>query len=384
MANKKKLSIIALNLHYGGAQRVISILLNELVKDYNVSLFLFHNHIQFDIPKEVDITILFPNANARNSLFGKLKNTFFVSKNYNQFIKTKNIDVSISFLALPNIINGIIRSKNQNLRTIISERCFPSIMYKANKSSQFLSKFVIPKFYAKNDILFSNSVNINKDLRTNFNVDMPMKVIYNPINISVNFKLKHIEDSESSVLRLINVGSIYDAKNQQMILKAMALLNSYEFHYTQAGTGVLEDELKTLAKINDLTNATTFLGNVSDVTGQLINNDCFVLSSKTEGFPNVVLEALSVGLPVISTNCKTGPLELLNDNQEIDIPDGYFAKAKYGLLVKVNDYKGLAQALQFYKNNPEERKKYCKLGFERAKEFALPNIYKQVKELIEG
>lgn len=381
---KKNLSILSLNMYYGGAQRVISLLLKHLVKDYNVSLVLFYEHINFEIPDEVQIEVLFPIDNNKNTFFRKLKDTIVVSKKYNAFIKKNNIQISMSFLALPNIVNGIVRSKNKELRTVISERCFPSLMYKANRSSQFISKYVIPKYYNKNDVLFSNSVNINNDLKENFKVNIPMSVVYNPININTNQRILPKNITDPKTLRLINVGSVYEAKNQKMIVEAMAILPKGSFCYTQAGAGVLENEVKAMAASNDLTEFITFLGNTTAVKENLLKNDCFVLSSKTEGFPNVVLEALACGLPVISTNCLTGPLELLNDNEPVEIPIGGFVQAKYGLLVNVDDAKGLAVALEFYKQNPEIRKKYCELGFNRAKEFVLPTIYNQVKELLEG
>lgn len=381
---KKNLSILSLNMYYGGAQRVISLLLEYLVRDYNVSLVLFYEHINFDIPDEVKIKVLFPIDNNKNTFFRKIKDTIVVSKKYRDFVKKNNIDISMSFLALPNIVNGIVRSKNKKLRTVISERCFPSLMYRANKSSQFISKQVIPKYYNKNDVLFSNSININNDLRENFKVKIPMAVIYNPINIDRNQRILPENINETKTLMLINVGSIYEAKNQKMIVKAMDILPRGSYHYTQAGAGVLEEDLKSLALLKGLDKFVTFLGNTTEVKENLLNNHCFVLSSKTEGFPNVVLEALACGLPVISTNCLTGPLELLNDNESVSIPQGEFVKAKFGLLVNVDDAKGLAKALEFYKNNPEMRKKYSELGFNRAKEFVLPTIYKQVKELLEG
>ncbi|MBO3116902.1 glycosyltransferase [Winogradskyella sp. DF17] len=380
---KKNLSILAINMYYGGAQRVISMLLKHMVKDYNVHLVIFTEHINFEIPEEVELKILFPESNERNTVFNKLKNVFRAAKAYDEFIKEKQIDVSLSFLALPNIINGIVRAKNKNLRTVISERCFPSIMYKANKSSQLLSKFVIPKYYNKNDALFSNSININEDLRDNFKVNIPMSVIYNPINSNSTKYIDSASIAKTAQLKLINVGNIYDAKNQKLIIKALSQLPKNSFYYTQAGTGVLEESLKALSKSCGLDNQITFLGNTTQVEEHLLQQDCFVLSSKTEGFPNVVLEALSCGLPVISTNCKTGPLELLNDNERIDIPKGGFAEAKYGLLIRENDAIGLASALDFFLKHPEKRKQYSKLGYKRSKDYALPVIYKQIKTLLE-
>ena len=371
-------------MYYGGAQRVISMFLKPLIKDFNVHLVLFTYHINFEIPEEVNLHILFPEASEKNSALNKLTRVYSASRLYNNYVREHDIRMSLSFLALPNIVNGIVRAKNRKLRSVISERCFPSIMYKANKSSQLLSKYAIPRFYNKNDALFSNSININDDLRKNFKIKIPMSVIYNPIeNIRIQ-KPNPSGNSQISRLRIINVGNIYEAKNQQLILEALNKLPKGNYFYTQAGTGVLEYRLKTLCKDYGLNKYVSFLGNTSQVKENLMKNDCFVLSSKTEGFPNVVLEALSCGLPVISTNCLTGPLELLNDNEPISIPIGGFAKAKYGLLVNVNDAAGLACALEFFWNNPEEMRKFGQLGYSRSKDYALPVIYEQLKTLLRG
>lgn len=382
MNTKKNLSILTIDFGAGGAERVISILLKELIKDFNVTLVLFYDFIHYDIPEEVELEILLPNGNLNNTIYRKAKDTLLISNKYSRLIRSKQIDVSMSFLALPNIVNGITAKRHKNLRTIISERCFPSIMYKANRSSNFLAKYVFPVYYPKNDHLFSNSEYINIDLKENFKVNMPMSVVYNPIEIDES-NIKSMDSiTTTSKLNVINVGSIYEPKNQKLIIKALSHLNNGDYHLTILGTGELEHEVKAYTKTNGLEEAVDFKGKVNNVKDYLIESDCFVLSSNTEGFPNVVLEAMSAGLPVISTNCMSGPLELLNDNEPVSIPEGEFYEAKYGILINVNDDKALAKALHYYKENVDIRKHYSKVGFERAKENSLPNIYKQVKELL--
>lgn len=68
------------------------------------------------------------------------------------------------------------------------------------------------------------------------------------------------------------------------------------------------------------------------------------------------------GLPCISTNCLSGPLELLNENSPVNIPFGDFVKAKYGILIYPKDSKGLAKALVFLKSNPDELERYSSLS----------------------
>ena len=149
MKHKKNLSVLTIDYGAGGAERVISLLLKHLVKDYNVTLVLFYEFIDYEIPEGVELIILSSSMSRNNTIYRKAKETLLVTWKYHKLIKRKNINISLSLLALPNIINGIVAMWNKNLRTVISERCFPSIMYKANASSLFLAKYMFPYFLSE-------------------------------------------------------------------------------------------------------------------------------------------------------------------------------------------------------------------------------------------
>ena len=88
-----------------------------------------------------------------------------------------------------------------------------------------------------------------------------------------------------------------------------------------------------------------FHGNLKNPFNVLRHSDIFVLPSRVEGFPNVLLEALSAGKPCISFNCPSGPSDLISHNNN-------------GLLVNPNDIVAMAEAMQFLIDNPEIRKKF--------------------------
>ncbi|MCY0971141.1 glycosyltransferase, partial [Chryseobacterium wangxinyae] len=123
-------------------------------------------------------------------------------------------------------------------------------------------------------------------------------------------------------------------------------------------------------------------GNSTDVNKHLSEADCFVLSSNSEGFPNALLEAMAMGLPVISTNCKSGPSELLGFDGEKIIAKGDFEEGEYGILVNVNDPEGLKKALLYLYNHPEKRTAYSELSFRRSQDYSLSNIYNELLENI--
>lgn len=376
---KKKLSILTLSLFSGGAERVISLFLEPLSKDFDVTLVLMYDKISYDIPEHIKIKVLLPEVTYETANFYNLKNLYKMGRAYIKFIKNENIDISLSFLVLPNLLNSIAKMKSKSLTTIISERNFPSVAYQFKKSSFIIAKIFFPTLYNKNDKLFSNSIYINQDLRENFGVKIPMSVIYNPILIYDDKKVTNI--SATKTLNIINVGSFKPQKNHQMIFSALLKCNKEAFALSIIGRGSLEKQLKFTVEELNLENI-TFLGYQKNVRDFLIENDVFVLSSSSEGFPNVLLEALSVGLPIISTNCKSGPLEMLNDNESVQINDGEFHLAKYGILINTNDSIALASALKYLKDNVEMRKKYSELGLIRAKDYELGKIYTNLKTLL--
>jgi len=378
---KKNISILAITMGSGGAERVISRFLEPLTKDFNVHLVLLYDIVHYEIPSNVKKHIILPGRTPSDSIFRKLTDLGMTVRSYTRFIKHENIDVAVSFLTLPNIVNGITSMRFKHLKTIISERCYPSLMYKYNKLSLLFAKVAFPLFYNRNTKLFSNSVHINKDLKTNFGVKIPMSVIYNPIDITGEKKNINLEAIPNE-FKLINVGSLYGPKNQELILKSLTNLKTDDYSLTILGDGAFRNQLESYSKQNELNHIVSFKGKVNNVKERLLMHDCFILSSNNEGFPNVLLEAMSVGLPVISTNCLSGPLELLNNNEDISIPKGGFAKAKFGLMVNVKDAEGLTKAIEYYKDNTEERIKYGDLSYSRAKDYELSSIYPEFKKLI--
>lgn len=377
MNNKKNISLFVASIGYGGTERVVSRLTNELIKYYNVTLILMYNSI--DLPIHEDVKIICMSTKGEhydNSSLSKLGTFLLSAYKYPKIIKQHKIDISISFLIKQNAINGFTKMLNPKLETIISERCFPSKTYGA------FGKFLVKYFYNKNSSLFSNSVHINHDLQNNYSVKIPAHVIYNPIHTHKE-KPSFLSYTETNKpFKVVSVGRLNPVKNQESLIKSFALISEI-VSLNIYGVGSLEEELKSLTKVLNLNERVTFKGNNDTIDKEILKHHCLVLTSLSEGFPNVILEAMSLGVPVIATNCMSGPLELLNDNEEVQIEVGSFYKAKYGLLVNVDDDEGLAKAITFYKNNEDVRENYSDLSFNKAKQYDISVIGKQLKKLID-
>lgn len=134
--------------------------------------------------------------------------------------------------------------------------------------------------------------------------------------------------------RLVNVARLDEQKGIDVLLQAFALAlpNMPGATLTLVGSGPLEEDMKRFANELGLSRSVSFAGYLEHPSDAFANADCFVLSSRWEGFPLVLLEALAAGLPVVSTDCRFGPGDLITD-------------PVLGELVPPEDAPGLARGL---------------------------------------
>jgi glycosyltransferase involved in cell wall biosynthesis len=137
-----------------------------------------------------------------------------------------------------------------------------------------------------------------------------------------------------SVPVLINVAALERQKGHEVLLKAHAsVLASGVFHeLVLVGEGTLKEPLAALAKQLGVADTVHFAGYRQNPYALMARSSALVLSSHMEGFALVLAEALALGIPVISTDCESGPREVLQDG-------------RFGLLVPVNDHRKLADAI---------------------------------------
>ncbi|NAS12362.1 glycosyltransferase [Poritiphilus flavus] len=379
---KQKISVLNISMTSGGAEKVISLLLKKLVDDFEVTLILMYDHIHFDIPEGVDIEILSKKTEEKQaSFFKQLGDSILFLRKYFKVIRSREIDIAISFLAFPNFLNSLAAMRFSKLKTIVSERGYPSDNT-TSRLSYYISKIFYPLLYNRNTRLFSNSIYINQDLADNFRVKIPMEVIYNPIEMPESQVAPDSLGIATDKLRTVTAGTLNERKNQAIIIKAIAEA-AEGLELDIYGNGPLRSQLEELIAEKGLGDSVFLKGRVKKVSERLVQYNCFVLSSNTEGFPNALLEAMAVGLPCISTNCLSGPLELLNGSaDEIFIEKGSFYKGKNGLLINNGDHLGLHKALLYFKEHPGERVKFGARASAKAAEFELGTVYDQFKNFI--
>jgi glycosyltransferase involved in cell wall biosynthesis len=187
--------------------------------------------------------------------------------------------------------------------------------------------------------------------------------IYNPLNLNKITKLSRKKISfpffdKGKGLKIINIARFVDQKDHITLLKAMRELDflNINFKLLIIGKGINLNKMNYFILENNLNKKIKILNFKTNPYPYLKAADLFVLTSKFEGLPNVLLEALSLKKFVISTNCPTGPSEILS-------------KGKGGILIKMGDYKELAEQILFYQKNKKQCTLMLKHGIKQLHRF---------------
>jgi N-acetylgalactosamine-N,N'-diacetylbacillosaminyl-diphospho-undecaprenol 4-alpha-N-acetylgalactosaminyltransferase len=372
----KKVAIFIYSLRGGGAERVVSYLLKEGYKNFEFHLILLRNEIEYEIPNTNVKIVKLGNSSSINYL------SFFTislqAKKLKKYLEDNKIDTLLSLLNRPNFISCKVKMLGWKGKLIISERTDTITHYKAKKLGWVMIKLV-KKYYP-----FANKVIvISKGIANSLaKLGIPnAQLIYNPIYKS---GASNLPASTKKEFTFINIARLEPEKNHALLLRAFANIKDKDCRLIILGNGVLLQHLEKMANTFGIADRVEFLGFHKDVKSYLNKSDCFVFTSNYEGFGNVIIEALQVGLPVISTDCPYGPREILSPESdtlfkicdEIEI-------APFGILTPVGNVNHLSIAMQKIIDNPELRDRYKKIGESRANDFDVKIISKQYFDLFE-
>lgn len=384
--NDKSVAFIIHTLSDGGAERIMSYLTQHYSTAENKYLIVYHrSEIEYDFDGEMICLDIEPSNNAIGKLLNYVRRVYTLRK-----IKIKlKIDKSISMLDSPNIVNILSRRKD---KVIISLRNHKSNEYTGIKKSIYTK--LIRFLYNKADKIIAISEGVAKDLIENIKLDKnKVEVIYNPVDTKKIQRLMNEEIDEFDKFKgkkvIINSGRLTHQKGQWHLLKSFKRVCETNDNIVLAilGQGELETDLKKLASDLGVLDKVVFLGYKKNPFKYLKRADVFVLTSLFEGFGNVIVEAMATGIPVISTDCKSGPREILSEeNKEYSkLKEVYYAK--YGVLVPNFDANGfddnkeltleekvLAEAIDSLLNDEEKINEYRTRGLERLQEFEMREI----------
>ena len=176
-------------------------------------------------------------------------------------------------------------------------------------SNQFKLRIFQIIYYLVDKIIV-NSEDFKKIFFKKFKI-MPT-MIYNPSIKKENLKFKKINKiGGGKKINLLNIARLTDQKNQIIILKALSELDKLNYNLMIIGNGSKKNELEEYISSYNLRNKVKIITNITDPKRFLKRCDVFILSSKFEGLPNVLIEAQMMKKFIISSNCPTGPREIL-------------------------------------------------------------------------
>ncbi len=332
---KTDVAFVISDLGSGGAQRVLSQMANHWANSgLNVAVLTFPskaNDFYKLHPAIRRVTVETPEVGA--SLYAKLR--------YN-VSKIMNLRKSIRSLS-PRVVMSLIFETNITTLVACSGLSYPLVISERN-DPKTQSKGFVWDMLRRTCYKFAGKVTANSHhaLKTLASYVPEEKLVFlpNPITLPANIS----KDTESNIV--LAVGRLHPQKGYDTLLKAFQLFarTAPNWRLEIAGEGALSEELKSLAETLGISSQVSFLGAVENISTCYERASIFVLSSRYEGLPNALLEAMSYALPVIATECSSVSTDLIHD-------------AKNGFLVKIDSPEVIAEKLNALSKDRSLRQK---------------------------
>lgn len=368
-----KISILKESLCYGGTERSAANISLALAKKHDVTTILFDgSEIIYPYGGKLVDMKLPSQKNILKKILNNVKRHFVLSK----ILKKNKADVALFFIGCSSPINSMIL---KNAVKIVSIRDYGVLTEKTDLfkksvdssdgvicNSQYIRDYYVEKYPEDADKAFAvhNIIDVEKILAQS----------KEPIDDEafINFRNSHKKV-------IVAVGRFCKEKAFENLILAFKECKDRmdDIGLVFVGDGEPKDKCVSIAKEAGIEADVYFAGYQKNPYKYMRKCDAFVLSSRSEGFPNVLAEAMALSLPVISTNCLTGPAEILMKNCDYDIAKDTFEECDYGIITPRYDSCGeekaisqLANAIVHLLGNEELMKKYGRLAGERATDFS--------------
>lgn len=388
------IGLVIYDLRSGGAERVLCKWSDLLSEENNIILYTFDGKAAPEYNYSGSLVVLDSPSKGKN----KIKQLRILIKRFRLLrkkIKKDKIDVLISFCSTANFPSML-----QNITRIASIRLY-SEYYTYQKMYHFLIKHTKTRLVVQTDRL-------KKDIlcEVGEKYSSRIQVIGNPLDIK-KIRTDMKEEPDDTFLKKIEgkkvicfTASFKKSKNHWNLIKSFNLLHT-EMPNTVlvliGGEGELENDIHRMVENSVISDAVIFVGKTDNPFKYEKHADVFVLPSIAEGIPNVLLEAMAVGLPIVATDCLSGPREILTDKGIFEKTCLGEEKAKYGILVepfaddinynivdvvKQNYY--LKDAMREMLEDKMLNQYYRKMSVNRAQFYNTDNYKKQLQTIIDA
>lgn len=303
----KNITILAFSLNHGGAEKVCLSLCNEFVKqDFDLELWIV-NFKETELTKRLDKRIkVFPmnESRVRKSI---LPLTKLLLKRKPERVLVFHIELAILMIILKRIFFLKTRVIVRSINTLSQAFNYPEGIWE-----KYIAKRAVKLFLPYSDKIIAQSTGMYVDLMKNFGITGDrVTVIPNPVEFYVNgfsAEIKPVYRNE-----FLFVGRLKQQKGLTNMLEAfkMASLENDDMHLTVVGDGPQRDKLEKLVDDLNLAGKVTFEGYQADALPYYLRAKATLLTSFFEGFPNVLVESIAAGTPVISFDCPSGPEDII-------------------------------------------------------------------------
>ncbi|MDZ7719664.1 MAG: glycosyltransferase [Balneolaceae bacterium] len=347
------------SLQAGGMERVTSLLLKSFSKksqvDLHVILYGIDREIFYTIPDSIHIHKPEFEFNNNQRVWNTFKTLLFVRRKVNK-IKP---DCILSFGELWNSF-VLIALLGVSIPVFITDRCSPLASY--SKFHTFLRKYLYPK----SEGIIAQTSKMKEFYSELFNHNN-IRVIPNPIETRFNLK------KEKSEKVILSVGRLIETKHHDRLINIFKNLNAPGWKLIIVGGNALRQD--NYSKLSDqikeygLEERVKLTGEVKNVDKYYEKADIFAFTSSSEGFPNVIGEAMASGLPIVSYDCVAGPSDLIVDKEN-------------GFLISLFDDDDFIKKLQRLIDNRELRERQGTASRELVKKFSLEKVSQHYFEFI--
>ena len=346
----------------GGVEKNLFLVSNYLAKRFD-GLSLITASKKFNKKFDKKISLICPQSNYWDSLTRRIK---YIICLFLLFTELKKNEEKIVFCFQANIY-CILICKLFKTKILIRSNSSPS-----GWSKNFIKILVYKKVLKMADKIMVNSLEFKKQLKSNFN--LKSECIYNPLNIQEIKKLSKNRIKENfykkTELKIINIGRFADQKDHLTLLRAINYLKKrINLKLIIIGGGPNKKKIDSYIKSNNLLKIVKIKNFTQNPYPYILKANLFILSSIYEGLPNVLLESLALNRFVISSNCPTGPSEILDNS-------------KGGLLFKMGDYNDLVSKILFFNKKKGECRKRLMYARKRLHRFNYNKNLKKYYDLV--
>jgi glycosyltransferase involved in cell wall biosynthesis len=354
----------------GGAERSMLSIIDALDRArFEPSLVVFSSRQDHEPPKNVPIYVLSQRGGfAPGRLVSRIAELATLARR-------ERFDLLVSFLVGPNVVS-IAAARLAGIPVVIGERSAPrTVLSRANKQlkASGVWKTLVRLLYPRASAIVTNTNGAKEELTSFLGVAPDrVTVLPNPLDLDRIRELasETIDDARwPSGPVLVHVGRFTYAKDHDTLLRAFALLRAQRpATLVLVGDGEDEARVRALCTELGLDEDVRFMGFTRNPYKLLARGTLSVLTSRFEGLPNVLIESMAVGVPIVSTACQYGPIEIIGDNE-------------YGVLVPVGDAAAFAKAAARLLDDEEERQRLIERGRRRALDFDRGRVGRDYEEL---